>query len=191
MKTYPFVCVEGVDGCGKTTVAQRLAERLNGIYYRTPPGAYASARTFIDKNANTDARFYFYASSVLFASKEIAALCQRSSVVCDRYVYSTIAYHVAMDPQLRSHCALPPILVPDHAFLLVVGETERLRRVSTRRATVLHDEADMETDSRFLSRVEREFRNLPLRIIDTTHLDVGEVVDLLLNAIVPASSTTP
>src|SRR5205085_3065414 len=137
--SYPFICVEGIDGVGKSTVAGKLATALDGIYYKTPPPPYDSIRANIDKKADPWARFYFYLSAVSFASAEISRLRLTQSVVCDRYIFSTLAYHIAMDECFRGHEVAPSLLMPDVTFLLVAVEEERVRRlIGDRKSTRLN-----------------------------------------------------
>ena len=134
LKRHPFICVEGIDGVGKSTVARKLAETINGVYFKTPSKPYSDVREAIDEQADTASRFYFYLSSVTFASQKITRLCSETPVVCDRYIYSTYAYHFVKDATLRTKVlalpVLPPtILVPDFTVLLTADEPERQRRL--------------------------------------------------------------
>jgi thymidylate kinase len=185
---HPFVCIEGLDAVGKTTVAKALAVALEGVYYKTPSSPYDSLRASIDAKADPVARFYFYLSAVAFASAEIGELLKTSPVVCDRYLYSTVAYHRAMDARLRADGHALGLLVPDYAALLVVDEGERLRRLSGRAGGPVHD-AKWEADTAFLAKVEREFRTMPLTVVDTSTLTVAGVVEHILAAVhdVPVS----
>jgi thymidylate kinase len=36
MISHPFVCIEGLDGVGKTTVSGELAQRLGARYHKAP-----------------------------------------------------------------------------------------------------------------------------------------------------------
>ena len=93
----PFIVVEGLDGTGKSTVTELVAERIGGMRVATPMEPHASIRpeykevTFSPRDS-----FDFYLDSVRFASKQVAITCQVMSVVCDRYVASTYAYHTGM-----------------------------------------------------------------------------------------------
>ena len=54
-----------------------------------------------------------------------------TNVICDRYLFSTLAYHIALgltlDPAL-----VPTVLMPNRTFLLVADEAERLSRLAGR-----------------------------------------------------------
>lgn len=179
-RPYSFVCIEGIDGVGKTTVSRMLANALGGTYYKTPPPPYESIRAEIDKKADPCSRFYFYLSAVSFASTEIRALLRSQTVVCDRYIYSTLAYHIAMDECFRGHALPPRLLMPDVTILLVAGESERLKRLVGREEKVSRHDRDLEANKEFLAAVEREFREFNLHVLDSTLIDAEGIVDLIL-----------
>jgi dTMP kinase len=102
-----FICIEGIDGSGKTTQAHRLVETLtrhahNAVYTTEPSkGVYGE---IIRKNIlNGDNRVPPIVEATLFAvdrvdhvEKEILPLLESGKiVVCDRYIYSSIAYQGA------------------------------------------------------------------------------------------------
>jgi thymidylate kinase len=174
----PFICIEGLDGVGKTTIARTLAERIGGVYYKTPPPPYDSIRQTIDLRADPRTRFCFYLSAVGYASHQIGQLLMTQPVVCDRYIYSTIAYHSAMDATLRSMVQAEHYLQADCPILLAADENERMRRVCARPRNS-HD-GHLETDSVFLMNVYREFRRFNLELVDTTGLDIEAVVEGVL-----------
>lgn len=179
-RPYPFICIEGIDGVGKSTVSRKLAAALGGAYYKTPPPPYDFIRAEIDKKASPCARFYFYLSAVFFASTEIDALRRVRPVVCDRYIYSTLAYHITMDECFRGHTLPPGLLMPDATFLLVAGEAERLRRLMDRGEQVSKHDSTLEANREYLAAVEREFRAFNLEVIDTTNSVEDEIVNLIL-----------
>lgn len=184
-KHHPFICVEGIDGVGKSTVAKNLAEAISGVYFKTPSKPYSDVREAIDEQADTASRFYFYLSSVTFASQQIERLCSTTPVVCDRYIYSTYAYHFVKDATLRAKVlalpVLPPtILVPDFTVLLTADESERQCRLAARLGQTFSNEKIQERDGTFLASVESEFRKMGLCVVDTTATSVTEVVSQII-----------
>ena len=99
-----FICIEGIDGSGKTTQAHLLVETLNKLghsaVYTTEPskGVYGE---IIRKNLlQGDNRVPPIVEATLFAvdrvdhvEGEIKPLLESGkTVVCDRYIYSSLAY---------------------------------------------------------------------------------------------------
>ena len=81
-----LICIEGIDGTGKTSVARRLAREISATYYSTPPEPFRRIRKRVDRTADPATRFFFYMSSVQRASGEINTLLHSGDVVCDRYI---------------------------------------------------------------------------------------------------------
>lgn len=130
----PFIVLEGLSACGKTTVASLLAVKFGTTVYKTPPAMFESARSQIDKSSDLTARFFFYLAGIIQASVEIQELRKAGPVVCDRYLYTTICYHKAMgvqtDALLGSVSNL--IFMPDFTFLVTCNQEERIRRLHGR-----------------------------------------------------------
>lgn len=102
-----FIVLEGIDGCGKTTQARRLAARLEAslgagrVVLTAEPGGWDGGRALRELILST--RFESAAASYLMfvadrcehAAKVIRpALGAGRTVVCDRYTPSTIAYQL-------------------------------------------------------------------------------------------------
>ena len=98
-----FIVIEGLDGSGKTTQATLLAKRLSQSYsvILTAEPSKGKIGTFIreaclyeDKRLPTEAEaLLFAADRIEHMQKEIKpALDEGKLVICDRYVYSSIAY---------------------------------------------------------------------------------------------------
>ncbi len=92
---YPFVVIEGIDGAGKTTIAQFLSHLIGAAYVKTPVGAVKWNRNYIDK-LDPLPRFLYYVADLAEASQLITENLLRQPVVCDRYHLSTILNHQAM-----------------------------------------------------------------------------------------------
>ena len=90
---HPFVVLESRDGCGKTSISQKLSEILGANLVKTPAEPEAQFRKFYDSCENFEARYLYYVSTLVLASEEISKLLQFGPVVCDRYIKSTVIYH--------------------------------------------------------------------------------------------------
>jgi len=102
-----FICVEGLDGCGKTTQTKLLVERLkkkgyDAIYTAEP--SRGKIGEFIKKYClHGKKRVSSVVEALLFAADRfehvenevIPALNEGKLVVSDRYVYSSLAYQGA------------------------------------------------------------------------------------------------
>ena len=101
-----FICIEGLDGCGKTTQAKLLVKRLqkshNAVYTAEPSRGKIGA--FIRKSClYGEKRLSSVVEALLFAADRLEhvenevlpALRQGRLVVSDRYVYSSLAYQGA------------------------------------------------------------------------------------------------
>lgn len=94
-----FVAFEGIDGCGKTTQARRVAEETGAIFTfepgDTPLGASLRAAVLdaaVDLDATSEL-FVMAADRAQHVAQVIEpALAGGRDVVCDRYSGSTLAY---------------------------------------------------------------------------------------------------
>jgi len=101
-----FICVEGLDGCGKTTQARLLVKRLKksyGAVYTVEPSR-GKIGTFIKKYClHGKKRLSSVVEALLFAADRFEhveneihpTLNKGILVVSDRYVYSSLAYQGA------------------------------------------------------------------------------------------------
>ena len=100
-----FITFEGNDGCGKTTISNRIYETLKAegydvIYTREPGGIRISEeiRSIIlnpentEMDGRTEALLYAAARRQHLIEKVIPALKEGKIVLCDRFVDSSLAY---------------------------------------------------------------------------------------------------
>lgn len=171
--TNVFITIDGVDGVGKTTVAQLLASDGSFHYYKSPAGPFAQLRKEVDDRATPLERYCFYRTATQYDSTKIVQLLETTAVVCDRYIASTAAYHIAMDARIRVIHSNDGLLQPDFAFLLGARSEIRDKRI-LERAKMLSD-AKLEGNSALLDRVAEIFKSLGLIYIDTSDVTAEEV----------------
>jgi dTMP kinase len=131
-----FVVLEGLDGCGKSTQARRLAERVRAlgrevVHTREPGGTPAGERirdllldpAFGEIVPLAEVLLYQAARAQLVAQVIRPALARGAFVVCERWHYATSAYQGAAGgapaEAVRASSALATGgLEPDRAVLL-------------------------------------------------------------------------
>jgi dTMP kinase len=124
-----FVCVEGLDGCGKTTQTKLLVRNLRrkgvvAVYTAEP--SRTKIGEFIKKHClHSEKRGSSIVEALLFAADRyehlqnevVPALKERKVVVSDRYVYSSLAYQGATGldltwiEQVNKHAIRPDLAV--------------------------------------------------------------------------------
>ena len=100
-----FVTIEGVEGCGKTTIGKMIVDKLISdgyevIYTREPGGieiAEQIRKVILDFNntnmdARTEALLYAASRRQHLVEKVIPALKENKVIICDRFVDSSLAY---------------------------------------------------------------------------------------------------
>ena len=181
-KKHLFIAIEGIDGVGKTTCVKSLANKINAVIYKTPSGIFEKMRKDIECFGNNQVRFAFYLASVFHASSEINKFISKKSVVCDRYIYSTIAYHKGLKVKLpHINFKQLPIIFPDFCFYLYADEDICKERMANRRQGINSaSDIALENDKHLQRRIHQEFLKLPMTLIDTSKLTANEVCEKIL-----------
>lgn len=174
---HVFISLDGVDGVGKTTVAKLLAADGSFQYHKSPSGPFAQLRKKIDNRAMPLERYCFYRLAMQFDSAQISRLLERGSVVCDRYIASTAAYHIVMDARIRVIHEDGGLLKPHFAFLL--GARSEVRNKRLLEHAKMSKNIEIERNSAFLDRVAELFMSFDLIYIDTSDITPEEVVEII------------
>lgn len=176
-----FILLEGLSGTGKTTIGKLLAERMGAVFYKTPPSLFCSVREEIDRVADNLSRFYFYLAGNFLASKEVSEILQKEDVVCDRYIYTTICYHIAFGNGVQIPGDLfCRIIMPTDSFLITCHEDARIKRIEARGMTANDlNERKLGADAKVLS----EYRRYMLPEIDNSGDNPSLTVDQILKRI--------
>ena len=201
-----FITIEGPEGSGKTTQAERLAERLRGdgrrmLLTREPGGtrlgeqlrAILLARSSADQPTDplTDALLFEAARRQLVRHVIRPALADGVTVVCARYADSTLAYQgfgagVPLATLRVVDAAATDGLVPDRTILLDLPVEEGLARKAPDDMTRFEADHDLA----FHRRVRDGFLALaaaePSRwVVLDARLPLDEVTDAIVAAVGP------
>ena len=146
-----FVTFEGLDGSGKSTQAELLRARLGAdgvdvVSTREPGGTELGegVRNLVlhggHVGAWAEALLYVAARAQLVDEVIRPALDRGASVICDRYVDSSVAYQGAgrelgVDRILDLNLAAVGGLLPDRTFLLELDPARGRRRASSGTST--------------------------------------------------------
>lgn len=191
-----FITFEGLDGCGKSTQLEKLADVLRARAFavtvtREPGGTPTGEKIRqLLLDTNTSALAPLSELALMFASraqhiKEVIqpALSQGRVVLCDRFTDSTEAYQgggrkLGSEPVLELHHILCGDLQPDLTILMdsdVAASVERARRrnkaKSAGRSSTESDENRFEQESRaFFGRVRSTYLAIAAREPDRVAL---------------------
>jgi dTMP kinase len=165
-----FICVEGLDGCGKTTQAKLLVDRLKVVYnavYTTEPSQGNVGQFIKEYCLDVEQRGSSVVEALLFAAdrsehvkKEIMPALNRGElVISDRYLYSSLAYQGAAGVdlnwirQINKHAMKPDLAV----FIDVHPETV-VQRLKPRKSVM----ENLET--------QRRVREVYMRFVESGEL---------------------
>ncbi len=190
--TNRLIVFEGIDGCGKTTMAHQLKEALEkrGIAaicfedLENKNEGFNIIKPFVSRQVPIDSSLFFYVASAINKSAMIKKILKKQWVICDRYIYSTLAYHRARgaDLSLLPDLKKIPIIPPDFYFLLTVSEPTRIHRLKKSQNRTA-DDFQPKTAGSFNDEVERCLKEYKPIIIDSSSMDTGQTIDCVLKII--------
>ena len=190
-----FVVLEGIDGSGKTSVGKEVVESLEvqGIraHFTFEPSTLPVGR-LLREVLKGDLTVDPHTHALLFAADReehlreevLPKVKEGMVVVCDRYIYASMAYQGAKGVDLREiwrmNSALPHFTVPDLTLLLDVPPEISLARTGHR------EQADIFEVPEYLHRVREIYLSLVedhnIGIIDAS-MAFRDVVDRVLGEI--------
>ena len=171
-----FIVFEGIDGAGKTTQINLLADALRAKGYdpyvtAEPTGMQTGKeirRVLSGALQKTPTQV-----AAMFVQDRIdhnvdpeqgieAMLAQGKAVICDRYYYSSLAYQGSLtdfDWVMAANCTCPEIRHPDLCIFLDLSPEESMKRITKgRTSTEIYEKA--ETLATFRARYMEVFEKL-------------------------------
>ena len=174
-KRGAFICIEGIDASGKTTHAKILVRNLRrksiDAAYTTEPSRGKVGKLIRRHVLDCEKRVPTVLEALLFAADRVdhlenevkPALEKGRIVVCDRYVYSSIAYQGAAGLSLDwIQCINQFALVPDLAVFLDVSPEIVLKRLK-RKKTVMETSANLQKVHEIYLQMVRDGRMIMLK----------------------------
>ena len=144
-----FVCIEGLDGCGKTTQTKLLVKRLRekgyDALYTAEPSRGKIGRFVKRYCLHGEKRVSSVIEALLFAADRfehvedvIAPFTRKGKIVIsDRYVYSSLAYQGAAGPDLKWIAKVNEHAVrPDLAIFVDVEPEIVVKRLKRRKSVM-------------------------------------------------------
>ncbi len=162
-----FICIEGLDGSGKTTQAKLLAQKLgksHNAVYTAEPSRGKIGRFIRNRCLYGEKRLSSVVEALLFAADRVEhvetevlpALHQGKLVVSDRYLYSSIAYQGATGlsiewiEKINEHA-----LQPDLAVFIDVDPETAMQRLKPNKSVMENMETQQKVRKIYLEFVEK------------------------------------
>ncbi len=145
-----FIVFEGIDGSGKSTISKMLHERLlretiqSHLTNEPTNGPIGSIiRNIITKRIQSDEKTIgalFVADRLDHILNDVNGMLKLLNnnihVICDRYYYSSYAYHVpflSLDYVIQANSICAELLRPDVVFYLDISPEKSLERIAKNR----------------------------------------------------------
>ncbi|MGQ9506937.1 MAG: dTMP kinase [Candidatus Bathycorpusculaceae bacterium] len=158
-----FICIEGLDGCGKTTQTKLLVRKLKRMgyaaVYTAEPTSGKIGRFIKNYCLHSGKRVSAIVEALLFAADRfehvnneiIPALNEGKIVVSDRYVYSSLAYQGAAGLDLKWIEAINKhALYPDLAIFIDVEPKIAIKRLKSKKSVMENFETQKKVRSVYL-----------------------------------------
>lgn len=162
-----FICIEGLDGCGKTTQAKLLAKELKksyGAVYTAEPSNGRIGRFIKQYCLLAEKRGSSIVEALLFAADRfehvenvvLPKVNEGKLVVSDRYVYSSFAYQGAAGLDLNWIEMINKHAVkPDLAIFIDVAPETVVQRLKPRRSVMENLETQRKVREAYMHFVEK------------------------------------
>lgn len=184
-----FIVFEGIDGCGKTTQANRLADMLRAqgreVVLTAEPTGLPSGKALREalsgkvKKSECEMAAMFVMDRIahnIDAEIGIQNLVARGvDVICDRYYYSSLAYqgHATDYKWVKAmNIGCPEIRRPDLCIYLDLLPEESLRRINAGRESL-----EIYENTETLTKVRKQFLSVIDDLKETDNIQIVNAAD--------------
>lgn len=168
-----LIVLEGLSAVGKTTVANLLAKQLGAVLVDTVPAEFDELRQMVCQQNSIDVRYILFLAAIVSSSQTVMHNLQSGlNVVCESFIYRTIAFHRGMGSQLDYRIS-KGIPTPDFVFHLTCRHDERRQRLFSREKAITKWDLLAEEAA---DRILHEYNAFRMLEIDTTSISISELV---------------
>lgn len=158
-KMHGVVALEGLDGTGKTSIGEKLAEYLNATFCHTPHTDYNSLRKELDGRQSIDS-LLFYLSAVAYDIENWRNSGSQLLII-DRYWISSLAYYClkaqlsdeVSDIQIKRFYEWINQILPEPSIIIHLNCNReiRLNRIKQRSVAGFGDNTSLEYEECYIS----------------------------------------
>jgi thymidylate kinase len=176
-----IVAVEGLDGTGKSTVADAIVALTDGVNITKVAAEQmgSSSRDTVCMSDSAEARFHYW-SCMNYLVGDLAkdTVASGRVAVIDSYFFRTIVTHYVLGVRTRMGPFFEKAVRPDRAVLLTVPEPIRASRLRARKVTGILPEWHRRIDDRW-RQVLALYRIFRLMEVDSTVSPYGVALTTL------------
>lgn len=190
---YLNVAIEGVDGCGKTTLCKKLEESDEQILFARIPDAYTKKpfKDYLIFSTTFISSALIYAASLVDRYDRINSCEGKKIAVTDRSIWSTVALLYARSPEsvqmvLDVYASIASNLaIPDVVYVIDVPFEVCRERINLRDASVKkYDDMVIEEYNKHLEcyRLLKEY-GVNIKFIQAANMSIEEEIKYILEGL--------
>jgi thymidylate kinase len=171
-----IITLDGLDGVGKSTVANLLKVKLDAEIIRGVRDLYVDKLAFASQHI--DVRCLYYLAS--FLDSALDSKKQHKIIIYDKSFYTTIVYHKLLGSKINLEKTMTKLVNPDYKIFLTCNRSiweERLRK----RDKLDWYEIQILNNRKLADKIEAAYEALGLIRIENINLD--ETVSAIINMI--------
>ena len=169
-----IITLDGLDGVGKSTVAEMLKVELNATVIKGVRDIYVDKLAY--GSPNIDVRCLYYLASFLDSILE-AKTKINTTIIFDKSFYTTIAYHKCLGSQIDLEKTITSLVNPDLKVYLTCPKDIWVKRLLTRKNISWYEEKIINQDS-LAENIELTYSKMGLCRIVNDNLE-NTVLDIL------------